>query len=240
MLLSFLTDCAVFYLGRKNVSLDVGYLSIYVIFSGLVWLLSVQKGLAREQLDLLLSGRWAALDLLPGNNVDRIVLSSLSQTVRCRQYQLFLALILWGGLYLNSSALSWSILCLPYFFIMGHVSLVLLQTICLWLSPKKYLTLANSIFTSLIMFFSGTAYPVMDFLKVKELECFLPTNSLIYIPSKILFHTLSGAEQPTDQAILFYIFSILVWTVLFYALAKLLNCFLRIKNYSLKMLLSTG
>lgn len=230
--LTFLADCVIFVGSKENISLDIEYLCIYVLFSAFVLLFSVQKGLAMEQLDLLISGRWAALDFLPGNNVDRIVFSSCAQTIRCRQYQVFLALIFVSGLYLNSREPIWPVIIVPFFLVMGHICLVLLQSICLWLSPKKYLALSNSIFTNFMMFFSGTSYPTVDFLEIENLKYFLPTNALIYIPSKILFHTLSGVSPPNAKEVATYFVATVAWTTFLYAAARMLNYYLRIKNHA--------
>ncbi len=121
---------------------------------------------------------------------------------------------------------------MPVFLVLGHAILVLLQTICLWISPKTYVGLANSIFTSIVMFVSGLSFPLLELINIKGLVYVLPTNALVQIPSKILFHKFSPSIQISEREILLLLISSLLLAFVLYGLARALNHLLRRKNHA--------
>jgi hypothetical protein len=195
LILVLATDCFIWYAARSLSNYTAEELIMYSVFAYPLWTLIGVKGLASEQSDLIESGRWQALDLLPGSPTSILVGSSIGQTIKNR------AFVIWIFLYVVTSALTGvhlvsivgSVLAIGG----GMVNICLIQVIAMYLSPKGYSGIFGAIVRNGTFLLSGAALPLGMMSDSKYLILFSPISSAVSVPLTSLIRRESvyvGAE----------------------------------------------
>jgi hypothetical protein len=216
--LILITDCYLFFVASKSLTLSWKYLALYTFFSNTLWMLVTAKGLAREQLEVYQSGRWQILDILPGSCTTKVVFSSLGQMSKSLSFWIwYLSALTASSFFLDRFDLLASVL-VPILIVFGHTNFVLIQTICLWLSPKNYASIFQNLVFSVLFLISGASIPIFSLIKTKDIQNVLPTSTLVSIPIDLLLKDSSAkiGFYASTQPLIFAI----GWTILLYSICS--------------------
>ncbi len=209
-----LTDCYVWMAAKSLQNYHWKTLVVYSIFSYPLWMCLGIKGLIKEITEIKESGRWFALDLMPGGPSLVSLTHYLGYTLKMKSFLIWLLIFFAACLYQEMSLTA--ILVCPLLILTGSAILALTHIIASLLSPHGYGNLTMSLFYSITWILSGAAFPIGMISNKFYFFALNPLSSIMGLPLQLL---LKPQSFSLEELALFLLINCL-WMTLFYVFSQ--------------------
>lgn len=180
--LVFVTDGLIWNAAQSIGAYSARDMLLYSLAAWPLWIFVGVKGLAKEQTDLFESGRWTALDLLPGGPTLLICGHSLAKTFRSMPVRLYAAGYAGVHLYLGGSL--GTLLAIAPLVFLGTANLTLAGILCRYLAPRGYSSIVAAIVHNTTYLVSGSVFPLGMITDSLASKLFNPFAAAVAIPAE--------------------------------------------------------